>query len=52
MNVNRIQTRGPILHYINQAKSKTTKITVMHHTVTHFNSKSVTNPHFLQILSV
>ena len=28
MNVNRRQKHGPILHYITQAKSKTTKITV------------------------
>ena len=46
MNVNRSQEHGPILHYISQAKSKTTKITVMHHTLTHFNSKSVKNPYF------
>ena len=46
MNVNRSQKHGPILHYIIQAKSKTTKITVMHHTLTHFNSKSVKNPYF------
>ena len=37
---------GPILHYITQANSRTTKITVMHHTLTHFNSKSVKNPYF------
>ena len=43
MNVNRSQKHGPILHYITQAKSRTTKITVMHHTLTHFNSKSVNN---------
>ena len=41
MNVNRSQKHGLILHYITQAKSRTTKITVMHHTLTHFNSKSV-----------
>ena len=46
MNVNRSQKPGPILHYITQAKSRTTKITVMHHTLTHFNSKSVKNPYF------
>ena len=45
MNVNRSQKHGPILYYITQAKSRTTKITVMHHTLTHFNSKSVTNPY-------
>ena len=37
---------GPILHYITQPKSRTTKITVMHHTLTHFNPKSVKNPYF------
>ena len=46
MNVNRSQKHGPILHYIIQAKSRTTKITVMHHTLTHFNLKSVKNPYF------
>ena len=46
MNVNRSQKHGPILHYITQAKSKTTKITVMHHTLTYFNSKSVKNLYF------
>ena len=46
MNVNRSQKQGPILHYITQAKSMTTKITVMHHTLTHFNLKSVKNPYF------
>ena len=46
MNVNRSQKHGHMLHYITQAKSKTTKITVMHHTLTHFNSKSVKNPYF------
>ena len=46
LNVNRSQKHGPILHYITQAKSRTTKITVMHHTLTHFNSKSVKNPYF------
>ena len=30
MNVNRSQKHGPILHCITQAKSRTTKITVMH----------------------
>ena len=35
MNVNRSQKHGPILRYITQAKSRTTKITVMHHTLTH-----------------
>ena len=44
MNVNRSKKHGLILHYITQAKSRTTKITVMHHTLTHFNSKSVENP--------
>ena len=46
MNVNLSQKHGPILHYITQAKSRATKITVMHHTITHFNSKSVKNPYF------
>ena len=46
MNVNRSQKHGPILHYITQAKSRTTKIPVMHHKLTHFNSKSVKNPYF------
>ena len=46
MNVNRNQKHRPILHYIIQAKPKTTKVTVMHHTLTHFNSKSVKNPYF------
>ena len=46
MNVNRSQKHGPILYYIIRAKSRTTKITVMHHTLTHFNSKSVKNPYF------
>ena len=46
MNVNRSQKHGPILHYITQAKSSTTKITVMHHKLTHFISKSVKNPYF------
>ena len=46
MNVNRGQEHGPVLHYITQTESKTTKITVMHHTFTHFNSKSVKNPYF------
>ena len=45
-NVNRSQKHGPILHYITQAKSRTTKISVMHHTLTHFNSKSAKNPYF------
>ena len=45
MNVNRSQKHGPILHYITQAKSRTTKITWMHPTLTHFNSKSVKNPY-------
>ena len=52
MNVNRSQKRGPILHYITQAKSRTTKITVMHHTLTHFNTKSVKNHIFAYIFSV
>ena len=46
MNVNRNQKHWPILHYITQPKSRTTKITVMHHTLTHFNSESVKNPYF------
>ena len=46
MNVNRSQKHGPMLHHITQAKSRTTKITVMHHTLTHFKSKSVKNPYF------
>ena len=46
LNVNRSQKHGPILPYITQAKSMTTKITVMHHTLTHFNSKSVKNSYF------
>ena len=46
MNVSRSQKHWPILRYITQAKSGTTKITVMHHTLTHFNSKSVENPYF------
>ena len=46
MNVNRSPKQVPILHYITQAKSRTTQITVMHHTLTHFNSKSVKNPYF------
>ena len=37
VNVNRSQKHGPVLHYITQAKSRTTKVTVMHHTLTHFN---------------
>ena len=45
-NVNRSQKHGPTLHYITQARSRTTKITVMHHRLTHFNSKSVKNPYF------
>ena len=44
MNANRSEKHGSILHYITQAKSGTAKITVMHHTLTHFNSKSVKNP--------
>ena len=46
MNVSRSPKHGPILHYITQSKSRTTKITVMHHTLTHFNSESVKNPYF------
>ena len=38
MNVNRSQKHGPMLHYITQAKSRTTKITIMHHTLTHLIS--------------
>ena len=45
MNVNRNQKHGPILHYITQAKSRTTKITVMHHKLTHFNLNSVKDPY-------
>ena len=45
MNVNRTQKHGPALHYITQAKSRTTQITVMHHTLTYLNSKSVKNPY-------
>ena len=51
MNVNGSQKRGPTLHYITQAHSRTTWKTVMHHTVTHFNSKSANN-RFLPILSL
>ena len=46
VNVNRSQKHGPILYYVAQAKSRTTKITVMHRTLTHFNSISVKNPYF------
>ena len=46
MNVNRSKKHGPILHYITQAKWRTTKITVMRHTLNHFNSTSVKNPYF------
>ena len=46
MNVNRRKKHGPLLHYITQAKSRTTKITVMHHTLVHSNSKSVKNSYF------
>ena len=46
MNVNMRQKHGPILYYITQAKSRITKITVMHRTLTHFNSKSVKNLYF------
>ena len=42
----RSQKHGPILHYITQVKSRTTKVTVMHHALTHFNSKSVNNLYF------
>ena len=52
MNVNRSQKHGSILHYITQAKLRTTKITVMHHTLTHFNPQSVKNPHFAYIFSL
>ena len=45
-NTYRIQKHGPILYCITQAKSRTAKITVMHHTLTHFNLKSVNNPYF------
>ena len=46
MNVNRSQKREPILHYVTQAKSRTTQKAVMHHTLTYFNSKSVKNQYF------
>ena len=46
MNVNRSQKHGPILHYTTKAISRATKITVMHHTLTHFSLKSVKNPYF------
>ena len=46
MKYNKNQKHGPVLHYITQAKSRTTKITVMHHTLIHLNSKSVKNPYF------
>ena len=46
INVNRSQKHRPMLHYITQTKSRTTKITVMHYTLTHFSSKSVKNPYF------
>ena len=46
MNVNRSQKHGPILHHITQAKSRTTKTTVIHHTLTHINLKSVKNLYF------
>ena len=46
MNVNRSQKHGPILHYITQAKSRTIKITVMHHILIHYNLESVKNPYF------
>ena len=46
INVNRSQKHGPILQYITQAKSRTTKITVMHRTLTHFYSESVKNSYF------
>ena len=52
MNVNRSKKREPILHYITQAKSRTTKITVMHHTLTHFNSKLSRIHIFAYIFSV
>ena len=42
MTVNRSQKHGPILHYITQAKSRTTKKSVK----TYFNSKSVKNLYF------
>ena len=44
MNVNRSQKHGPILYYSSNIKDH--KITVMHHTLTHFNSKSVKNQYF------
>ena len=46
INVSRSQKHMPILHHITQAKSWSTKITVMHHTLTYFNLKSVKNPYF------
>ena len=46
INVNRSQKHGSILHYITQGKSRTTKITVMHHTLSNFNSKSIKNTYF------
>ena len=46
MVVNSSQKHGLILYYITHAKSRTTKITVMHRTLTHFNLKSVKNPYF------
>ena len=46
INVNRNQKHGSILHYTTQVKSRTTKIFVMLHTPSHFNSKSVKNPNF------
>ena len=46
MNVNRSQKYGPILHYVTQAKPRTTKITVMDHTLTLFILKSVKNLYF------
>ena len=42
MNVNRNKKHRHILHYITQGKSRTTKVTVIHH----FNLKSVKNPYF------
>ena len=52
MNVNRSQKDRPILDNIIQAKSSATKITVIRHTLTYFNSESVKNPYFAYIFSV
>ena len=39
MNVNRSQKHGSMLHYIALAKSRTTKVTVMHHTTNQLQLK-------------